>query len=233
MEVMKRSDGLITSLGSKSPITEAFRTLRTNLEFMSPDQPLRTLLFTSSGPGEGKSTTTANVAISMAQAGKKVLLIDCDLRKPVQHKVFGLSNLQGITSLLVDHSLSLEELHQDTEITNLQVLTCGPIPPNPAELLGSQRMSNLLQESLQKYDLILLDTPPIISVTDAAVLSSIVDGVILVVCAGQAERNMVKRAKSLLEKVKARVLGVIINKVQIEKGFEYYYYYAKDETYVG
>lgn len=233
MEDMKRSDGLITSLGPKSPITEAFRTLRTNLEFMSPDQPLRTLLFTSSGPGEGKSTTTANAAISMAQAGKKVLLIDCDLRKPVQHKVFGLSNLQGITSLLVDHSLSLEELPQYAEISNLHVLPCGPIPPNPAELLGSQRMSSLLQEALGKYDLILLDTPPIISVTDSAVLSSMVDGVILVVGAGQADKNMVKKAYGLLENVKARVLGVVMNKVQIEKGFEYYYYYAKDETYAG
>ncbi len=231
---MKRSDGLITNLGPKSPVTEAYRSLRTNLEFMSPDDPVRSILFTSSGPGEGKSTTVANVAISMAQKGKKVLLIDCDLRKPVQHKVFNLSNMQGITNLLVDHSLSIDEVIQKTEINNFQIIPCGTIPPNPAELLGSQRMSSVIQELLSYYDMVFIDTPPIISVTDAAVLSSIIDGVILVVGSGRAEKSMVMKAQELLNKVKARILGVVLNRVRVQKGHEsYYYYYSKGENHAG
>ncbi len=231
---MKRSDGLIFNLGPKSPITEAYRSLRTNLEFMSPDDPVRSILCTSSGPGEGKSTTVANMAISMAQIGKKVLLIDCDLRKPVQHKGFNVSNMQGITNLLIDQKLSMDEVIQKTEVNNLQIITCGTMPPNPAELLGSQRMSNLIQEFLKIYDMVFIDAPPIISVTDAAVLASALDGVILVVGSGQAERNMVLKAQDLLKKVNAKILGVVLNRVQVQKGYEsYYYYYSKGESHAG
>lgn len=228
---MKRSDGLITNLGARSPITEAYRSLRTNLEFMNPDSPARTVLFTSSGPGEGKSTTTANIAISNAQKGKEVLLIDCDLRKPVQHSIFSISNMQGITDLLVDHTVSFNNVIQETKIPNLKIIPCGTLPPNPAELLGSQRMSNLLKELLNHYQLVFIDAPPIISVTDAAILASSLDGVILVVRYGQAERSMVIKAKDQLNKVNAKILGVVLNRVKVDKHQEqYYYYYAKGEN---
>lgn len=231
---MKRSDGLITNLGSRSPITEAYRSLRTNLEFINPDSPARTILFTSSGPGEGKSTTTANIAISNAQKGKQVLLIDCDLRKPVQHNIFSISNMQGITDLLVDHTLSFDEVIQKTKTPNLQVIPCGTLPPNPAELLGSQRMSNLIKELVNKYEMVFIDAPPIISVTDAAILASFLDGVILIVRYGQAERSMVVKAKELLNKVNAKILGVVLNRIKVDKHQEqYYYYYAKGEDHAG
>lgn len=231
---MKRSDGLITNLGNRSPITEAYRSLRTNLEFMNPDSPARTILFTSSGPGEGKSTTTANIAISNAQKGKKVLLLDCDLRKPVQHTIFMISNMKGITDLLVDQTISFDQVIQETSISNLQVIPCGTLPPNPAELLGSQSMSNLLKELSNHFEMIFIDAPPIISVTDAAILSSIVDGVILVVRHGQADKNMVVQAKELLNKVNAKILGVVLNRIKVSKHQQqYYYYYAKGENHAG
>lgn len=231
---MNRSEGLITNLGLKSPIAEAFRTFRTNLDFINPDEPLQRILFTSSGPGEGKSTTASNTAISYAQTGKKVLLIDCDLRKPVMHKVWEVSNMQGITNLLVDQSMMVEDVIQKSTVANLDILTCGPIPPNPVELLGSRRMSSLIGEFSKIYDMILFDTPPLISVTDAAVLSAQVDGVILVVAAGKADRGMVQKVKQLLNNVNARILGVVLNRVQIQKNYEhYYYYYTKGEDHAG
>lgn len=227
---MERSDGLITKLGSKSPITEAYRVLRTNLEFMSPDNPIRSLLFTSSGPGEGKSTTVANISISMASKGKKVLLIDCDLRKPVQHKIFGVSNMVGITTLLVEHSQTLEEIIQKTHVENLSIITSGPMPPNPAELLGSSKMVNLIKSFMDVYDLVIFDTPPTVSLSDAAILSANIDGVILVVAAGKADRKMVKYTYDVFRKVNANILGVVLNRVKVERGYEqYYYYYSAGE----
>lgn len=231
---MKRSDGLITNLGNRSPITEAYRSLRTNLEFMNPDSPARTILFTSSGPGEGKSTTTANIAISSAQKGKKVLLIDCDLRKPVQHTIFSISNMQGVTDLLVDQTISFDQVIQKTKIPNLHVIPCGTLPPNPAELLGSRRMSNLIKELINKFEMVFIDAPPIISVTDAAILASFLDGVILIVGYGQVERSMVVKAKELLNKVNAKILGVVLNRIKVDKHQEqYYYYYTKGEDHAG
>lgn len=222
---MERSEGLITKLGSKSPVAEAFRTLRTNLNFISPDEPLRTILLTSSGPGEGKSTTSANLAITMAQMGKKVLLIDCDLRKPVQHKIFDISNVKGLTTLLVDSNLAFEEVYQDVGIQGLKLIPSGPIPPNPVELIGSRRMSTLIGEMKKTFDLVIFDTPPTISVTDAAVLSREVDGVLLVVAKGKAETQMVKKAATVIRNVNGKLIGVVMNRVKYEKGYEYYYYY--------
>lgn len=222
---MERSEHLITNLSTRSPVAEAFRALRTNLNFISPDKPLQTLLLTSSGPGEGKSTTSANLAITMAQMGKKVLLIDCDLRKPVQHKVFDISNVRGLTTLLVDSSQSFEEIAQDVGISGLKVITSGPIPPNPAELVGSKRMSTLISEFRQAYEMIIFDTPPAISVTDSAILAREVDGVLLVVSMGQAETEMVKKAATIIRNVNGKLVGVIMNRVKYERGYEYYYYY--------
>ena len=222
---MERNEALITKLSARSPVAESFRALRTNLNFISPDEPLRTLLLTSSGPGEGKSTTSANLAITMAQMGKKVLLIDCDLRKPVQHKIFELSNVKGITSLLVDSTMPLEEVMHEIDVPGLKIIPCGPIPPNPAELVGSKRMGHLISEFKKSFDLIIFDTPPAISVTDSAILACQVDGVLLVVASNQAESEMVKKAAGIIRNVNAKLLGVIMNRVKYEKGYEYYYYY--------
>ena len=159
---------LIAWLRTKAPETEAYRTLRTNIQFSSVDKPLRTLLVTSSGPGEGKSTTTANLAVVLAQAGKHVVVVDSDLRRPMQHKIFGVPNNTGLTTALLNgDAIHLEGHLQQTEIEKLQVLTSGPIPPNPSELLGSQRMARLIEALTQRADIVLFDSPPVLAATDA------------------------------------------------------------------
>ena len=176
---------LISWVQTKAPETEAYRTLRTNIQFSSVDKPIRTLLVTSSGPGEGKSTTAANLAVVMAQTGQKVILVDTDLRRPVIHKTFGVPNNVGITTtLLAGQDVDLATYLQPTEIENLSVLTSGPIPPNPSELLGSHRMGHVIEQLSQAADLVIFDTPPVLVVTDASVLGRQVDGVLLVADAG-------------------------------------------------
>lgn len=219
--VQKRK--LIVHEDAKSPIAEAYRTLRTNLQFAKVDSDLQLMMFTSTGPSEGKSTTVANTAVAIAQTGKKVLLVDCDLRKPVQHKIFAKQN-QGLTNALVE-KVALNELIQDTEIENLQLLTSGPIPPNPSELLGSALMESTLAELRKLAEIIIIDAPPTIAVTDASVLASKVDGVILVVAAGENRPEMAQKAKNLLVKAQGKILGVVLNKVEIEEEHAYYYYY--------
>lgn len=217
---------LITRLHPKSPVSEAYRTVRTNIHFSNPELDQRIILVTSSGPEEGKSTTLANVAVTMAQAGKKVLIIDADLRKPVQHKIFELSNGRGTTSVLVG-DFSLEEALQPTPVAGLQLLTSGPIPPNPSELLDSTAMKSLLSKSRQDFDMVLVDSPPAMAVTDALILCSLVDGVILVIKSGQTRIDIVKDTKALLEKGQARFLGVILNEVKYSgDDYRYYYYYG-------
>ena len=157
---------LITEIDKRSPIAEAYRSIRTNLQFAGAGKELKYISFTSATPGEGKSTTISNVAITMGQDGKKVLLIDCDMRKPVQHKIFGLRNI-GLSNIIA-MGKTFDEVVQKDVYHNLDVLACGPIPPNPSELLGSKRMQDLLDEVKDKYDYILLDMPPILAVTDAA-----------------------------------------------------------------
>lgn len=215
---------LITHSKPKSPVAEAYRLVRTNLTFASVDGAFHTLVVTSAAPGEGKSTTTANLATAVAQAGNKVLLLDCDLRKPIQHKIFELNGRLGLTNYLVGN-LSLEQAIQDTRVPGLQVMTSGPIPPNPSELLGSQRLRQLLELAKERYDLILADAPPAVAVSDAAVLASVVDGVILVIRAGETKIEMVQEAKALLERAKARVVGTVLNAVKRRGGSYYYYYY--------
>jgi capsular exopolysaccharide synthesis family protein len=226
---MKRSDNLIINEGIKSPIGEAYRTIRTNIQFSMPKGELRTILITSSGPEEGKSTTTSNLAITMAEAGNKVLLIDADLRKSAIHKIFGIPNLNGLTNVLAE-DVDYKELIRPTEVTGLDILTGGPKPPNPSELLGSQRMKELLESLKDYYDTIMLDTPPVLPVTDAAILASIVDGVVLITAYGHATFDGVARTKAQLESVGAKILGVILNQVPSSKrGGHYYYYYYYDE----
>lgn len=214
---------LIVHEDAKSPIAEAFRTLRTNIQFSKGDNELKTIMFTSAGPGEGKSTTTANTAVALAQAGKKVILLDCDLRKPVQHKIFGKRN-KGLTNMLVD-DLEISELIQNTEIDNLRIITSGPIPPNPSELLSSRKMLEVLDYLKTYADYVIVDAPPVIAVTDACVLASKVDGVNLVIAAGVIRPEMAQKAQELLVKAKGHLLGVILNRVEIEEEHAYYYYY--------
>lgn len=216
---------LITQLNPRSPISEQYRTLRTNLEFSSVDKALKTMLVTSSSPGEGKSMTTANLAAVYAQQGKKVLLIDADLRKPTVHYTFRLDNLRGLSNILVNEA-KLEETANSTGIDNLDVISSGPIPPNPSELLGSRRMQLLLEEASSLYDLIIFDTPPVLAVTDAQLLANIVDGTILVIRSGRTEYELAIKAKEALEPATAKLLGTVLNDRDKSSTTNYYYYGA-------
>lgn len=218
---------LIVHEDAKSPISEAYRTLRTNIQFSKSDGDLKVLMFTSAGPGEGKSTTAANTAVAIAQAGQRVIIVDCDLRKPVQHKIFGQRN-QGVTNILVER-LSMQEFIKPTAIENLWVLTSGPIPPNPSELLGTKRMAELLEELKGQFDYVIVDAPPAVAVTDASVLASKVDGICLILYSGQVRPEMAQKAKDLLTKANGHIVGVILNRVEIEEEHAYYYYYYGSE----
>lgn len=217
---------LITVTNPKSPISEQYRTIRTNIQFSTIDQKLRSIMVTSSGPSEGKSTTIANLAVVFAQQGKKVLLIDGDLRKPTVHYTFHMSNTVGLTNVLTRQIL-LEEAVHETKVDNLFVLSSGPIPPNPAELLGSSAMESLLENLYELFDIVLIDTPPVIAVTDAQILANQCEGCLLVVNSGKTEIDAIKKAKELLLQAKAKLLGVVINQRKL-KNSHYYYYYGKN-----
>ncbi|MCO6452948.1 MAG: CpsD/CapB family tyrosine-protein kinase [Caldilineales bacterium] len=212
---------LITLADARSPQAEAYRSLRTNLEFSSLDNPLRSLLVTSAAPDEGKSTTLANLGVINAQAGKRVVLLDCDLRRPRLHELFGLGNNTGVTTSLLDPTTPLPL--QNTSVSNLRVMTSGPLPPNPADLLASERMNGLLSQAMADADLVLVDAPPVIAVTDAALLAAKVDGVLLVVSAGHTRREHAQRAKDLLAKVNANLVGAVLNNAALEGGMYGYY----------
>jgi capsular exopolysaccharide synthesis family protein len=181
-------------------------------------------MITSAGPREGKSTTVANLAVSIAQSGKSVLVVDADLRNPTQHKLFGLSNAEGLSVALVQDQ-NYQTYIQETAVPGVMVLTGGPIPPNPAELVGSKRMKRLIEEVSTQFDMVLIDTPPIVAVTDAAILAQEVDGVILVLASGEVNKEYAQRAKELLDKVGAKILGAVLNKVDMKTSEYYYYYY--------
>lgn len=223
MVVNNRRESLITVSTPRSPISEAYRTLRTNLEFSSLDRPVKTMVVTSSGPEEGKSTTLANLAVTLAQAEKKVILVDCDLRRPSQHQIFGLKNGVGLTTMVVDDEAMTTPPLQETQVPGLRLLPSGPLPPNPSELLGSRRMEEIIDVLSQRADIVLFDAPPIIAVTDAAVLSSKVDGVLLVISAGGTKRDHAQKAKALLEKVNAHLVGAVLNNVKIDTSLHRYY----------
>lgn len=224
---------LIAWLRTKAPESEAYRTLRTNIQFSSVDKPVKTLMVTSSGPGEGKSTTTANLAVVMAQTGQKIIIVDTDLRRPVQHKVFGVPNNTGLTTaMLAVDPATVNDYLQPTEIENLFVLTSGPIPPNPSELLGSHRMKQVVDALGATADLVIFDSPPVLAVTDAVVLGRQVDGVLLVVDAGKTREQALTTAVGELHKVGANTLGVALNRLDTRRGgyYYYYYYYSDDDT---
>ncbi|WP_163538980.1 CpsD/CapB family tyrosine-protein kinase [Gracilibacillus sp. YIM 98692] len=213
---------LITKLSPKSPVTEQYKTIRTNIQFSNVDGDLRSMLVTSSGPAEGKSFITANLAIVFAQQGKKVLLIDADMRKPTLHYTFRIDNLRGLSSVLVNEA-SLEQSVTESDVENLDLLPCGPIPPNPSELLGAKSMNKLLEDAYNNYDLVIFDTPPVLAVTDAQILANACDGTILVVRSKQTEYEAAEKTKELLEPAKAKLLGVVLNDREQKKG-QYYYY---------
>lgn len=215
---------LITKLNPKSPISEQYRTIRTNIQFASVDNEIKSLLVTSSNPSEGKSTTVANLAIVYAQAGKKVLLIDADLRKPTVHYTFRLDNLKGLSNVLVGE-MSMSEAANPTDIPNLDVLSCGPIPPNPSELLASKKMEQFISEATSSYDLVIFDTPPVLAVTDAQILANMVDGSILVIRSKETELEAATKAKDILQPARAKLLGTVLNGRE-KKGSNYYYYYG-------
>jgi len=212
---------LIALRDPRSQAAEAYRTLRTNIQFSSLDKPLRTLLATSTAPDEGKSTTLANLAVTMAQSEQRVILVDCDLRRPTLHTLFGLPNENGLTSLILaaeDAPIPL----QDTGVPGLSLLTSGPLPPRPADILGSRRMEAVIARLRAEADIVLFDTPPVVAVTDAAVLATRMDGVLLVFQAGKTSRERARQARQILEKVKANIIGVVLNNAQVEQGYGYY-----------
>jgi non-specific protein-tyrosine kinase len=211
---------LIALRDPRSPAAEAYRTLRTNIQFSSLDQQLRTLLITSAGPDEGKSTTVANLAVIMAQAEQRIILVDCDLRRPSLHTLFGLTNEHGLTSVILEQGEAPLPL-QPTEVPGLNLLASGPMPPRPADLLGSKRMEGLIERLTAEADMVLFDTPPVTAVTDAAVLATRLDGVLLVLQAGHTRRDRAREARRLLEKVKANMIGVVLNNAQLEMGYGY------------
>lgn len=216
---------LVAQTAPRSPAAEAYRVLRTNLQFSSLDKPLRTLMVTSPGPGEGKSTTVANLALVIAQAGSRVLLVDADLRRPNIHKLFQLPNSTGLTTALLQIGDHVVDFIQDTGQGHLHVLTTGPIPPNPAELVGSARMHELIELLQDRYDFVLIDSPPVLAVADAAILSNQVDGTLLVASAGETRFDMLARALERLESVGTRPLGIVLNKLTARSSGQYYYYY--------
>ncbi|MGI6713169.1 MAG: CpsD/CapB family tyrosine-protein kinase [Bacillota bacterium] len=207
----------------KASISEAFRMLRTNLMYTGVDRELRVLLLTSSGPQEGKSTTAANLAVALAQAGKKVLIMDCDLRKPVQHEIFGLQKDIGLTKYLAGYC-TWEEIIQKTKLPNLSMISSGPTPPNPAEILGSSIMDKLLEIVRAQFDFVVVDSPPAVTVTDAIILASKCDGVLVVVRSGITRIAVIKETYELLKSADAHVIGAILNGVsQSAKRYGKYY----------
>jgi polysaccharide biosynthesis transport protein len=224
---------LIVHSAPTSGVAEAARAIRTNLVFMAPDNPYRRLLITSAGPSEGKTTVACSIAIAMAQAGQRVLLMDCDLRRPRVHKVFGIQQEAGVSTACVDRSV-LDQAIYVTEIPNLSVLPAGLHAPNPAELLQSESFSRLLEELGTRFDRIMIDSPPVVPVTDAAILSNRVDGVVLVVRAAKTSRDLAQQAKRTLSDVGAKTIGVVLNAVDLaRRGYGYYsqYYYYKRDGY--
>ncbi len=219
---------LVTQTKSKSVVSEQFRTLRTNINFSMPDVELKTLLFTSAAPGEGKSTISSNIAIVYAQQGKKVLMIDGDMRKPTAHFTFSRRNTQGLSSLLGQHA-DIKDVVQKTGIENLDLITSGPIPPNPAELLSSKTMDNLVEQLVGMYDLLIFDAPPVLTVTDAQILSHKCDGTVLVLNAGKTEKESAVKAKEALLSSQANILGTVLNNFATQKDHYVHEYYPSAE----
>ena len=223
MKTRQQKTKLVCLHDVRSPVAEAYRTMRTNIQFAGICNELRALMVTSAGPGEGKTTTIANLAVAFAEAGKKVVLLDGDLRKPALHRIFDLTNVRGLSNLLVDGD-SFETVIQHLSGVKLDIITAGDAVPNQAELLASPLIQKLVRQLRNLYDLVLIDSPPILPVTDAQLLAGCVDGILLVVRSGTVSEEDLKKAKGLLELVGARVIGTVLNKKKVGEKSYYDYY---------
>jgi len=219
--------GFIVEKKPKSIASEAYRTLRTNIQYSSFDKQIKAIVVTSAEAAEGKSTVAGNLALCFAQNEKKVIIVDCDLRKPSVHKNFQISNLIGLSEVLIGKERLEEAIQRRNE--NLDVLPSGKIPPNPSEMLSSSAMTNLIEALREKYDVIILDSAPLQAVTDAQILSTKADGTILVVRAQRTNKESVIEAKNLLIKVGANIIGTVLHAVENTRG-KYYYYYGSDDN---
>lgn len=225
LNFQSRNRSLISLINPHSPISEQFRLIRTGIQFSNVDKELKSLVVTSPSPGEGKSTIAANLAIVFAQQGKRVLLIDSDLRKPTVHHLFHIENSIGLTNIVTGQA-TLEKSVKTTIQQNLWILTSGPIPPNPSELLGSKGMDSLLEKAESEYDFVILDSPPVLAVTDAQILSNKTGGVVLVFSSGNTQVDSAKKTKESLESMKVKILGVVLNNKK-ELNNQYHYFREK------
>lgn len=221
-------DGLIALKQIRSPLVEAYRTLRTNVQFSLVGNPSASILITSASPKEGKSTTLANLGVVMAQAGKRVILADTDLRRPTLHEFFDVPREPGLTDLLLEEDPQIEKFLQPTEVEGLSLLPSGPLPPNPSELLSSPRTTQILDDLKKHADVVLLDSPPVLAVTDATVLATKAGAVLLVVDAGTTRSGAAREGKEALTQVGATILGAVLNRQKAGRGSYYYYYYGKE-----
>lgn len=224
----RSANPLITMEKPKSVISEKFRGIRTNILFSTADNDVQTIVFTSEKPDAGKSIISANVAITYAQAGYKTLLIDGDMRKPTQHYIFNTDNMDGFSNLIINKTDYNKAIHK-TDIVNLDLLTSGPIPPNPSELIGSEKSLEVFDYLRSEYDFIIIDTPPVNTVTDAQLFAEIAKYVVYVVDVQKNDRNTLIKGKELIEKSDAKILGVVLNKAPEDKTSSYYAYYGNDE----
>lgn len=231
--VQKPGDNLITARQQRSPIAEAYRVLRTNLRFSGIENPSGALLITSATPGEGKTTTAANLAVTLAQAGKRVVLVDTDLRRPTLHTFFGLKNDVGLSNLFLDEAAHLDEVMQTVDVKGLRVITSGPPPPNPAEILESKLMTEIMADLRDQSDLVIFDSPPALAVADASILGSKCSGAVLVVHAGRTRSEAAFRVLETLKQTNVKVVGVVLNKLSPKKTggyyYNYYHYYSSQE----
>lgn len=223
--------GLVTLASPQSFVSEQFKTLRTNIQFAMVDRKMKSLVVTSAAPNAGKTMVASNLAVTFAQQGLKVLIVEADFRRPSVHKAFRIPNNSGITNLLTNPEANIEDYLLTNDVApGLSVLTCGPIPPNPAELIGSNRMEQLLKELEAMFDLVIFDTPPLLGFTDGQILAGRVDGTIFVVHHGVAVKENMHKVDEILKRVDANVLGAVYNKVpQSEQDNSYYYYYSDEE----
>jgi non-specific protein-tyrosine kinase len=214
---------LVTLQEPSSAVSEAYRTLRMNLQYATLDRSLRALLVTSPGPDEGKSTTLSNLAVTMAQVERRVIIVDCDLRRPRLHEIFGLENKDGFTTMMLDDEMLEHPPLQKTQVDNLWLLTSGQLPPRPADILGSQRMDAVVERLLKECDVVLFDAPPVVGVTDAVVLATKVDAVLLVVSAGETKREEAQSAIERLKNVNAHIVGSVLNNAPMTASLSSYY----------
>lgn len=222
--VRQPSDTLITAKHPRSPTSEAFRSLRTNLRFAGLENPNGTLLVTSAGPGEGKSTIAANLAVAMAQAGKRIVLVDADLRRPSMHKIFGLTNNVGLSDLFLEEPPALDDVLQKTGVSGLRVLTSGKIPPNPAEMLDSKLMNEIITNLRRESDMVVFDSPPLLAVSDASIIGARCSGAVLVIDAGHTRSEIAERAVDSLGKADIHLYGAVLNRQSEKRAYGYYYY---------